>query len=147
MNLDKLVSLHNEQRVSKLKWSNKLARSTYLKATRLMKADCFDHFCGQEFQKEIDEVKYLYVFAGENIAEDFQTEEGLMRAWLKSPTHRSNILNENFNEIGIAELVGKYHGKENNNLIVVHFGQRKHTILDKLLGLIKWKFSFLFSGR
>ena len=45
---------------------------------------------------------YNAKYVGENIACWQMTVEDVMRAWLESPEHRENILNENFNEIGIG---------------------------------------------
>ncbi len=45
---------------------------------------------------------YDYHFAGENLAINFQTAENEQEAWMKSPTHRKNILDPNYQEIGVA---------------------------------------------
>ncbi len=49
-------------------------------------------------------IKYSY--AGENIAAGQTTPEAVVNAWMNSPGHRANILNANFNKIGI----GYYNG-------------------------------------
>lgn len=48
---------------------------------------------------------YNYQFAGENLAINFTSVESEQEAWMASPTHRKNILDSNFQEIGVA--VGK----------------------------------------
>ena len=50
------------------------------------------------FQKE----DYNYHYAGENLAINFKTAEGEQAAWMASPTHRKNILEPNYQEIGVA---------------------------------------------
>ncbi|MFA7319644.1 MAG: CAP domain-containing protein [Parcubacteria group bacterium] len=50
------------------------------------------------FQKE----GYDYHFAGENLAINFKTAEDEQMAWMASPTHRKNILEDRFQEIGVA---------------------------------------------
>jgi len=50
------------------------------------------------FQKE----GYDYHFAGENLAINFKTAEDEQTAWMASPMHRKNILDDNFQEIGVA---------------------------------------------
>jgi len=42
----------------------------------------------------IREAGYQYRLAGENLAIDFSDSAEVERAWLSSPTHRANILNE-----------------------------------------------------
>ena len=44
--------------------------------------------------------------AGENIAAGYQTPEAVMAAWMASPGHRSNILDEDFNHLGVGAAEG-----------------------------------------
>ncbi|MOA18351.1 Cysteine-rich secretory protein family protein [compost metagenome] len=56
-----------------------------------------------------------YNAAGENIAMGQKTPEEVMKAWMNSPGHKANILNANFNYIGVGydnnywvqEFIGK----------------------------------------
>lgn len=43
-----------------------------------------------------------YRTAGENIAKGQQTPEAVVQAWMDSPGHRANILNDSFTHIGIG---------------------------------------------
>lgn len=43
-----------------------------------------------------------YHSAGENIAKGQKTPTSVMRSWMSSEGHRENILNTNFNKIGIG---------------------------------------------
>jgi len=54
--------------------------------------------------------KYNYEYAGENLAIDFMTAEKQHEAWMKSETHKKNILNPNFTEIGVAVGTGEIDG-------------------------------------
>ena len=45
---------------------------------------------------------YTYAYAGENLAIGFPTAPATVAAWMDSPSHRNNILNEAFREIGVA---------------------------------------------
>lgn len=56
------------------------------------------------------EVDYSFSYAGENLAIDFTESLDVENAWIKSPTHKANILNSNFTEIGIATVEGYYNG-------------------------------------
>ncbi len=62
---------------------------------------------------------YIYTFAGENLAMDFIEAEDVVNAWMASPTHRKNIVNSKYEEIGIAVLPGEIDGR--NTIICVQF--------------------------
>lgn len=66
---------------------------------------------------------YRYIFAGENLARDFSDASSVVRAWMNSPTHRANLLDRNFAEIGVAVASGKLDGRE-GTLVVQMFGSR-----------------------
>lgn len=67
------------------------------------------------------EVGYKYVYAGENLARDFMNSDSVVGAWMNSPTHRDNILNPNYKEIGLAVVNGTLSGVE-TTLVVQVFG-------------------------
>ncbi|BBA52414.1 CAP domain-containing protein [Fusobacterium varium] len=48
-----------------------------------------------------------YKSAAENIAKWHDTPEFVMERWMQSKGHRDNILNKNYNEIGIGKAVDK----------------------------------------
>ncbi|RYD06194.1 hypothetical protein N752_04715 [Desulforamulus aquiferis] len=50
-----------------------------------------------------------YTAAGENIAMGQRTAEQVMKDWMNSPGHRANILNANFNELGVG-ITQSYNG-------------------------------------
>lgn len=64
---------------------------------------------------------YLFTYAGENLAVDFSDSIDVEHAWMNSPTHRANILNGNFTEIGIAVAQGTYQGHP-TTFVVQMFG-------------------------
>lgn len=53
---------------------------------------------------------YDYKYAGENLAINFINVEDQHKAWMESPTHRKNILNSNYQEIGVAVAAGEING-------------------------------------
>jgi hypothetical protein len=65
--------------------------------------------------------KYTFVVAGENLARDFSTTDAMMNAWMASPTHKANIINTRYEEIGIAVIDGTFQGVE-TTLVVQMFG-------------------------
>jgi len=65
-------------------------------------------------------VNYQYSIAGENLAKDFYDTDSLTKAWMNSPTHRDNIVNSKYQEIGIAVVNGVLNGVK-TTLVVQHF--------------------------
>jgi len=54
---------------------------------------------------------YDYKFAGENLAINFLTAESQHKAWMASPTHRKNIMNPLFRDVGVAVGAGEINGQ------------------------------------
>ncbi|MFZ2975265.1 MAG: CAP domain-containing protein [Candidatus Moraniibacteriota bacterium] len=71
------------------------------------------------FEKE----DYDYQFAGENLAINYTSAEEQQKAWMNSPTHRKNILNSDYKEIGVAFGAGEING-EMSLITVQEFGSR-----------------------
>jgi uncharacterized protein YkwD len=67
---------------------------------------------------------YAYIYAGENLAMDFYTPANLEDAWMASPTHRANILNGKYKDIGFGIVQGTYQGKP-AIFVVEFFGTKK----------------------
>ncbi len=64
---------------------------------------------------------YKYSSAGENLAMDFSTAEDVVEAWLASPSHRKNLLNAKYKDIGVAVVSGKLKGTS-TTIVVQFFG-------------------------
>lgn len=79
---------------------------------------------GETAWEFIDGTGYQYLLAGENLARGFASSEEAVRAWMNSPTHRANILNSRFQEMGVAVGSGKINGAQ-TTVIVQLFGQPK----------------------
>jgi uncharacterized protein YkwD len=57
---------------------------------------------GSKFSTVLQEYGVSYRTAGENIAYGQRSPQEVVSAWMNSPGHRANILNGNFNKIGIG---------------------------------------------
>ncbi len=68
--------------------------------------------------------KYGYVYAGENLAIGFLTAKDTVDAWENSPSHRANLANPKFKEIGVAVAPAKIQNSE-GFLVVQLFGTPK----------------------
>ena len=64
---------------------------------------------------------YTYTLAGENLAKNFQTSDGVVEAWMNSPTHKDNIIKPGYKEVGFAVVKGTLLGEE-TTLVVQMFG-------------------------
>ncbi len=123
-----LVDLTNDARASNNAGS--LARSTVLDQAAQLKADDMARFgyfahtspAGITPWYWFNKAGYSFAYAGENLAIDFTESVTLEDAWLKSPTHKANILNDHFTEIGIATVDGMYQG-HSTTYVVQMFGQ------------------------
>lgn len=112
----------NSQKLNTLESNDILAKAAYAKGEALFKNQTFSHTIDdKKFSTWVKEAGYEYSFVGENLAIDFVSSEGVIKAWLDSPTHRKNLLNEKFNEIGVAVLEGKFQG-ETTTIVVQIFG-------------------------
>lgn len=66
---------------------------------------------------------YSYEVAGENLARDFSSPEKLISAWMESPAHRANIVNDKYQDIGVAVVPGTLNDKP-VILVVQLFGKK-----------------------
>jgi len=66
---------------------------------------------------------YPFVHAGENLAVYFTDSDEVVDAWMNSPTHRANIVNSQYREIGIGTARGTYKGFD-TVFVVQLFGTR-----------------------
>lgn len=86
-----------------------------------------------------NQVSYEYILIGENLAlGNFKDDKALVEAWMASPGHRANILNNRYTEIGVSVGKGTYNGKS-VWIAVQHFGLPKSAcpaINEVLKGLI-----------
>ncbi len=71
---------------------------------------------------------YRYYTTGENIAYGSGTygnPNRIMNSWMKSRTHRRNILNRKFREIGIGTYTGNWKGNRGVTMYTADFGTRR----------------------
>lgn len=67
----------------------------------------------------LQQVGYKYKYAGENLAVNYFDSKDVVNAWMNSPSHKANILNKDFTEIGIGTAEGIYKGSK--AIFVVQF--------------------------
>jgi hypothetical protein len=70
----------------------------------------------------LNDAGYRYITAGENLAMGFAAPEEVVDGWTKSQTHYANMIDSDFNEIGVSLVVGKYDNVE-TTLVAQYFGR------------------------
>lgn len=68
---------------------------------------------------------YTYKDAGENLAVDFVSLSAMTKAWMASPSHKKNILDPRFKDIGVGIVIGSFDGREDVTYVVTLFGNPK----------------------
>ncbi len=120
-----LTSLTNEDRkendATPLEYSDLLQKAAQLKAEDMALRGYFSHTTpdGKLPWYFLDQVGYKYSYAGENLAVNFFDSKDVAEAWMKSPTHKANVLNKEYTEMGIGVASGIYEGK--NTIFVAEF--------------------------
>ena len=68
---------------------------------------------------------YNWLTYGENIAGGYgayySSGDHAMEMWMASPGHHANIMNPNFQEVGVGKAVGEYNGIANYTMYTVDF--------------------------
>jgi len=122
-----LVSMTNSERAKNglgaLSVNSALTSAATAKANDMLSKGYFSHTSpdGRTPWDFITAAGYNYTYAGENLAIGYSSASELMSAWINSQTHRDNILNSKFREIGMAVVSGKYNGVE-TTLVAQEFG-------------------------
>ncbi|MFW5677633.1 MAG: CAP domain-containing protein [Acetivibrio ethanolgignens] len=103
-----VVQLVNQERakagLSPLAYNEKLSRVADLKAADMRDNNYFSHN-SPTYGSPFDMMKSFgisYKAAGENIAKGQKTPQSVMNAWMNSSGHRANILNSQYEQIGIG---------------------------------------------
>lgn len=125
--IDEVVRSTNEARIGAglkpLAYNEKLADAARRKAANMLEENYWAHNSpsGKSPWVWFKAASYNYLYAGENLAKDFGDTGRLMSAWMASPTHRDNIVNGKYSEIGVAVVPGTLQGSE-TVLVVQLFG-------------------------
>lgn len=111
-----------------------LQRSAQAKAAHMVINDYFSHFgpAGKKPWDWIDYTEYSYSLAGENLAKDFITAGSAHRALMKSSTHKKNILNPNYQHLGLGISAGKISGRDTMVLVQMFGAPVTSSVLSRL---------------
>ncbi len=125
--IDEVIRATNNERagagLKPLVYNEKLADAARRKAANMFSENYWAHNSpsGKSPWVWFKDAGYSYSFAGENLAKDFGDTSRMMSAWMASPTHKENIVNSKYSEMGVAVVPGSLQGNE-TVLVVQLFG-------------------------
>ena len=134
--VQKVIDQTNKKRqelgLTPLKYNSLLSQSATKKAQDMFTNNYWAHTSptGTTPWDFIKSIGYKYSAAGENLARDFYDTDSLIKAWMNSPTHRDNIVNSKYQEIGIGVVNGTLGGVK-TTLVVQHFGTPLIAVLPE----------------
>ncbi|TSC93995.1 MAG: hypothetical protein CEN91_44 [Candidatus Berkelbacteria bacterium Licking1014_85] len=129
-----IYDLTNNYRIKKglkpLLINSALENAANYRAQDMINNQYFEHVSpiGATPWEAFNKYDYDYRFAGENLAMGFENIEYAFNAWINSLTHYKNIVNKNYDEIGVAIIQGNIYGKD-TTLIVQVFGKQKSGLV------------------
>ncbi len=114
---------------SELRMSTKLTAAANQKVEDMFSQQYWAHTspAGSTPWTWFDKVEYHYQDAGENLAKDFSTSNGVVAAWMNSPAHRENLLDSRYKEVGFASKSGVLNGEE-TTVVVALYGAPKGDV-------------------
>lgn len=106
-----------------LELDTRLSDAAYLKAKDMLANDYWAHSSPSGVQpwKWLGDANYNYSYAGENLARNFNSSQGVVSAWMASPSHRDNILKKQYKDVGFATVDGTMDGRP-ISLVVAMYG-------------------------
>lgn len=137
-----LLNLTNYERtqngLAPLSLDPKLSKAARGKSDHMFLHNYWAHFApdGTSPWDFIKSAGYEYSYAGENLAKGFTTSGDAVTAWMKSPTHRANILAPQYKDVGFSVGEGKLQG-EDTILIVSEFGAQENSAMVNPNGTIE----------
>ena len=124
-----MLELHNRQRarrnLPRLCVHPALQRAARAHSARMLRRDSFSH---GNVGKRLRKAGYRWRHYGENIAWGTGSKgspKSRFKGWMKSNSHRPNILSRKFREVGIGLAVGKYSGFRGARMWTADFGRRR----------------------
>jgi uncharacterized protein YkwD len=129
VNVNELLTATNAQRtnskVNALQMNPELVSAAQTKANDMVARGYWSHNTpdGKEPWTFILAAGYQYSTAGENLAYGFSDSNKTITGWMNSPTHRENLMNDKFTEVGFGIAnSADYVGKGEETIVVAMYG-------------------------
>ncbi len=129
----KIIELTNAQRLNsglgEVKLNSELSQAAAAKAADMFAENYWAHVSpqGTEPWYWISNSGYKYQHAGENLARDFSNPSDIVKAWMASPTHKQNLMDARYKDIGVAVVDGYINGVE-TTIVVQMFGTPQTSV-------------------
>ena len=109
--------------LAELQLNDQLSQAAFLKANDMFEAQYWAHTSpsGAQPWKWFKDAGYNYSYAGENLAKNYPTAQATVDAWMNSETHKANVLNKEYIDVGFAVVSGDL-DNENTTIIVAMYG-------------------------
>lgn len=132
-----LLDQTNVQRAAQhekaLTLNQQLTAAAQTKANDMAQRDYWSHNSpdGQTPWSFITESGYHYQMAGENLAYGFSNAADAIAGWMNSPTHKANILNDNYQNVGFGVANSpNYRGQGPETIIVAEYGTPAEAVTN-----------------
>ena len=147
-----LLQATNSQRqrsgTQDLQLNSALSAAAQAKADDMVTRNYWSHTTpdGQQPWSFLESSGYKYEKAGENLAYGFVTSNDAVNGWMNSSTHRTNLLDVNYTEVGFGYANSTDYNKSGEETVVVAmYGKplvlgatnQQETTLSPLLGTIE----------
>lgn len=133
ISVEKIIEDTNAERqkagLPTLRESAALDKAAQQKAANMFAENYWAHFSpsGRDPWGFIRGAGYKFSYAGENLARNFQNSDDIVVAWMNSSSHRENVLNSRYQDIGIAVAEGTLQGQK-TTLVVQMFGRSSEAV-------------------
>lgn len=138
IDVNKIIELTNSQRlnanVGTVKENSLLSAAAEAKVNDMFKNNYWAHISpqGVEPWTFVSEKGYKYQHAGENLARDFSNSKDVVAAWMASPTHKQNLLDRRYKDMGIAVKDGYINGVETTIVVQLFGTTQDKTVISKI---------------
>lgn len=106
-----VIRLTNEYRVSlglnELTQDNVLKYVARIRAQEIVTTWSHVRYDGTSYVHILDEIQYPSPLVGENLAKGQETAAKAIEMWKESPSHNDNLIESNFNKIGVGVHVSE----------------------------------------
>lgn len=119
-------SKRSENGKSSLQINETLSAAAQAKANDMAMNNYWSHYTpnGEAPWVFIDKAGYSYMKAGENLAYGFATSKDTVTGWMNSPTHRANMLDGSFTEVGFGFANAEdFNNSGQETIVVAMYGQ------------------------
>lgn len=121
-----LLAATNQVRMSygtqELELNETLSQAAQLKAEDMFRQQYWAHTApdGTEPWQWFDKAGYAYSDAGENLAKNFMSSQSVVSAWMNSLTHRDNVLDSDYTQVGFSTVGGVLDGKQTQITVALY---------------------------